>query len=184
MRDDGLVVKCESCKKWFLESEGCPRCESHSVQKEPKLDVVFVSDDETAPLITEMLSRAKDSVLIASPWIWGITDILKKLKQLRKQKVDIAILTRRSGERDVKHEKTVTEIRGFGCLIDFIDELHAKILLVDESELYIGSANLIGPSLERNMEAGIWTNNPVTVSDARDYLSNAFASAFKQRLQK
>ena len=71
-----------------------------------------------------------------------------------------------------------------GCEIDFDDELHAKIVLIDDKELYIGSANLVATSLERNKEAGIYTNNRDTVLDAGDYLSNAFDEAFRKRLQK
>jgi len=26
MRDEGLVVKCANCKRWYLVSDGCPRC--------------------------------------------------------------------------------------------------------------------------------------------------------------
>ena len=182
MRDKGLVVKCVKCKKWYLVSEGCSRCKQDSVNA--RGEIRFISDDETAPLIKEMLGGAMDSVLIASPWMWGISDIVQRLEWLRKEKVDISILTRRSGETDAEHEKTVDAIRRFGCLIDFIDELHAKIVLVDERELYIGSANLVGTSLERNKEAGIWTNDPATVSDARSYLADAFAEAFKKRSKK
>ncbi|MHA2264902.1 MAG: phospholipase D-like domain-containing protein, partial [Candidatus Thorarchaeota archaeon] len=175
------VLKCPDCKKWYLAVEGCTGCKS---TEESRGDLVFVSDEGTAPLIQDMLHRAEDSVMIASPWIWGIEDIVQTLEQLREEKVDIAILTRRSGETDSEHEKTVNEIRGFGCIIDFIDELHAKIVLVDEAELYIGSANLVGTSMERNKEAGIWTDDPATVSDAKDYLADAFTAAFKERMQK
>ena len=26
MRDEGFVVKCANCKRWYLVSEGCPNC--------------------------------------------------------------------------------------------------------------------------------------------------------------
>jgi phosphatidylserine/phosphatidylglycerophosphate/cardiolipin synthase-like enzyme len=184
MRESGKVVKCADCKKWYLSSEGCTSCREVEAAERAKRDVVFVSDDETAPLIEDMIGKAKDSVLIASPWIWGIEDIVQKLEQLRKKKVDISILTRRSGEEDIEHERTIAEIRGFGCIVDFIDELHAKIVLVDAAELYIGSANLVGTSMKRNKEAGIWTDNPETISEAQDYLMDAFATAFRARSRK
>jgi phosphatidylserine/phosphatidylglycerophosphate/cardiolipin synthase-like enzyme len=185
MRKNGEVVKCPDCKKWYLASDGCSRCkESEKAESEAKGDVVFVSDDKTAPLIKDMLSRAEDSVLIASPWMWGIEDIVQRLERLKKKKVDIAILTRRSKEHDVAHEETVTQIHGLGCRIETDDDLHAKIVLVDDSELYIGSANLVETSLEKNKEAGIWTNDPITVSDAKEYLAEAFDAAFRKRLQK
>jgi len=185
MRETGEVVKCADCKKWYLASEGCSQCkEMGTAGKETKGDVIFVSDDGTAPLIKDMLSRTKDSVLIASPWMWGIEDIVQRLERLKEDKVDIAVLTRRSKKNDVAHEETVTQIHSIGCRIETDDDLHAKIVLVDDSELYIGSANLVETSLERNKEAGIWTDDPVTVADAKDYLADAFDAAFRKRLQK
>jgi len=147
-------------------------------------DVVFVSDAEIATLIKDMLSHAEEFVLIASPWMWGIDDIVKRLDQLKKKKVEIRVLTRRSKETDKKHYQTVNQMYDIGCEIDFDDDLHAKIVLIDDKELYIGSANLVATSLEKNKEAGIYTNNRDTVLDAGDYLSNAFDEAFRKRLQK
>ena len=184
MRKTGEVVKCSHCKKWYLASEGCSQCKELEMTGDTKGDVVFVSDEKTAPLIKDMLSRAKDSVLIASPWMWGIEDIVQRLEHLKKEKVDIAILTRRSKEHDLAHGETVTLIHGLGCRIETDDDLHAKIVLVDDSELYIGSANLVETSMEKNKEAGIWTNDRVTVTDAKEYLAEAFDAAFRKRLQK
>jgi cardiolipin synthase len=147
-------------------------------------DVVFVSDAEIATLIKDMLSHAEEYVLIASPWMWGIDDIVQRLDQLRRKKVEIRILTRRSEETDKKHYQTVSQMYDIGCEIDFDDELHAKIVLIDDKELYIGSANLVATSLERNKEEGIYTNNRDTVFAAGDYLSDAFDEAFKKRMQK
>ena len=124
MRETGEVVKCANCKKWYLASEGCSRCkEMEKAGRKIKGDVVFISDDKTASLIKDMLSRAKDSVLTASPWMWGIQDIVQRLERLKKEKVDIAVLTRRSKEHDVAHEETVTQIHGLGCRIETNDDL-------------------------------------------------------------
>ena len=182
MRDTGKVSKCQDCKKWYLTSDGCSYCKQ--AEKTAKGEVIFVADGKTAPLIRDMISRAKDSILIASPWMWGIDDIVQRLESLRKEKVDIAILTRRAGENDVKHARTVDEIQTLNCRIDFIDEMHAKIVLVDDTEIYIGSANLVETSFERNKEAGIWTDDPATVADAKNYLAEAFTEAFKRRSRK
>jgi phosphatidylserine/phosphatidylglycerophosphate/cardiolipin synthase-like enzyme len=184
MRNTGEVAKCADCKKWYLVSEGCSRCKEIEQYEITKGDVVFVSDERTAPLIKDMLGITKDSVMIASPWMWGIEDIVQRLEKLKKEKVDIAILTRRSKEHDMAHEDTVTQIHGLGCRIETDDALHAKIVMVDDTELYIGSANLVETSLERNKEAGIWTNDPATVIDAKEYLAEAFDAAFRKRFQK
>ena len=189
MRDEGLVEKCNGCKKWYIVAKGCPRCKSGSrqptqIKKKAMAEVSFVADEAIAPLIKKMLSHAKEFVLIASPWMWGIDDIVQRLEQLKKKNVAIRILTRRSKETDKKHYGTVSKLYDIGCDIDFDDELHAKIVLVDDKELYIGSANLVATSLERNKEAGIHTINHNTALDAGDYLIDAFDKAFRKRLLK
>jgi phosphatidylserine/phosphatidylglycerophosphate/cardiolipin synthase-like enzyme len=153
---------------------------------EPNLssNVAFVKDREILPKLLEMIDKAERTILIASPWIWGIKEIEEKLTQIKEQRnVTIKILTRR-GEDDPYHEETVRGLhkRKFG--IETADHLHAKIVIVDDKELYIGSANLIGPSLNKNLEAGIFTNDPGTVSQALVYFDEAYSEAFERRFTK
>ncbi|MFW9807597.1 MAG: phospholipase D-like domain-containing protein, partial [Candidatus Thorarchaeota archaeon] len=59
-----------------------------------------------------------------------------------------------------------------------------KIVLVDNKELYIGSANLSGTSMKRNLEAGICTTDPRTVAQARVYFDEMFTEAFESRFKE
>lgn len=147
-------------------------------------DVSFVKDGETLPKILNMIGKAEKTILIASPWIWGITDIEEKLTQMKDERnVSIRILTRRA-EDDPGHEETVKRFHKRRFVIETPDHLHAKIIIVDDKELYIGSANLVAPSMNRNLEAGICTNDPRTVSQARIYFEKAFTAAFESRFSK
>ena len=57
-------------------------------------------------------------------------------------------------------------------------------MIVDDKELYIGSANLVASSMEKNLEAGICTSDPRTVSQALVYFDDAFSEAFENRFTK
>jgi len=147
-------------------------------------DVTFVKDREILPKLLSMIDRAEKTILIASPWIWGIKeleDILTKVKESRN--VSIRILTRRADD-DVHHEETIRGFHKRRFNIETSDYLHAKLVIVDDKDLYIGSANLVEPSMNRNLEAGICTNDQRTVSQALAYFDNAFSEAFNRRFVK
>jgi hypothetical protein len=153
-------------------------------EPEPSSDVAFVKDREIPTKLLEMIDKAEKSVLIASPWIWGIKDIEEKLTQVKEERnVSIRILTRRA-EDDPYHEETVRGLHKRRFSIETADHLHAKIVIVDDKELYIGSANLVAPSMKKNLEAGICTNDPRTVSQALVYFDEAFSEAFESRFTK
>lgn len=146
-------------------------------------DVVFVYDREIAPKIMGMLEKATREVLVASPWMWGIKDIVEKLTALKKEKrVQVRLLTRKPKEDDVQHRQTIRDMHVRGFSIETEDYLHAKIVLVDDQELYIGSANLVSTSMDRNLEAGVWTKDRRTVSRARRYFDDAYTEAGHKRL--
>lgn len=147
-------------------------------------DVSFVKDREILPKLVEMIDKAEKQILIASPWIRGISEIEEKLTQVKDERnVSIRILTRRA-EDDPYHEETVRGFHKRRFSIETADHLHAKLVIVDDKELYIGSANLVASSMDRNLEAGICTNDPRTVSQALVYFEEAFSEAFEIRFRK
>jgi hypothetical protein len=94
----------EQTISYSMDIEEIPEPESASS------DVSFVKDREILPRILEMIDRAKKTILIASPWIWGIKEIEEKLTDVRENRnVMIRILTRRELD-DPHHGET---IRGF-----------------------------------------------------------------------
>ncbi len=168
----------EQVQSYSMDLEDIPEPQPTST------DVSFVKDREILPKILSMIDRAEKTILIASPWIWGITDIEQKLTQVKEERnVSIRILTRRAGD-DPHHEETVRGFHKRRFVIETADHLHAKIVIVDDKELYIGSANLVAPSMNRNLEAGICTSDPRTVSQALVYFEEAFSAAFESRFIK
>lgn len=147
-------------------------------------DVLFVADREIAPALIGMIEKAEQRVLIATPWIWGIDEIVEKLTELKQERnITVKILVRRPepGKED-QHKEMVRTLWKREFLVETEDFLHAKLILVDNKELYIGSANLVRTSMDRNLEAGICTSDPSAVSDALVYFEDKFETAFGKRI--
>ncbi|MHA1965847.1 MAG: NUDIX hydrolase N-terminal domain-containing protein [Candidatus Thorarchaeota archaeon] len=164
----------EQVQSYSMDLDEIPEQESASS------DVSFVKDREILPKLLSMIDKAEKTILIASPWIKGITEIEDELAQVKERNVSIRILTRREGD-DLYHGETIRGFHKRGFVIEIANHLHAKIVLIDNKELYIGSANLSGTSMKRNLEAGICTTDPRTVSQARVYFDEVFTEAFESR---
>ncbi|MHA2142636.1 MAG: NUDIX hydrolase N-terminal domain-containing protein [Candidatus Thorarchaeota archaeon] len=144
--------------------------------------VRFLADREIAPLLIGMIDKADKRVLIASPWIKGIAEIEEKLAEVKEDRnVLVKVLVRKSESDKKTWTETLRGLHKLGFHIEAADYLHAKMLLVDDKELYIGSANLLETSLDRNLEAGIWTTDEKAVEDAVLYFQSAFDEAFEKR---
>lgn len=147
-------------------------------------DVRFIADREIAPALVGMIEKADGQILIATPWIWGIDDILEKISDLKRERsIRIKILLRRPEEgKEKRHREELRRLHKREFFVETVDYLHAKMILVDNKELYIGSANLVKTSFDRNREAGICTSNPSVVQDALVYFEEAFNEAFEKRV--
>ncbi|MDO8741138.1 MAG: phospholipase D-like domain-containing protein [Candidatus Woesearchaeota archaeon] len=110
--------------------------------------------------ISRELSKAQQEILISSPWITHIIDELSSFKKKDdKNKVNIKVITRLIRE-DI--EKGVTDLDKLRALKDTFDaeirynnDLHAKMVIIDNSVAIISSANLTKKGLSVNYEAGI-----------------------------
>lgn len=109
--------------------------------------------------INRELSKAQHEVLICSPWITYIVDELSNFKKKEGKKTNIKIITRLIKE-DI--EKGVTDLDKFrvlkdvfGAEIRYNNDLHAKMMIIDNSIAIISSANLTKKGLSVNYEAGV-----------------------------
>jgi len=144
--------------------------------------ITFVADYEIAPALIGMIEKAQKRILIASPWIEGINDIIDKLSEaIAERNVRVKVLVRKSEADSKGWNETLRRLHKREFYVEAADFLHAKMVLVDGSQLYIGSANLIETSMSRNREAGILTTDPDTVDKAARYFNDLFSEAFDSR---
>jgi len=142
--------------------------------------VKFVADREILPALIGLIESAEKKILVSSPWIRGINDIVEKLCEAQEQRnVHIKALVRK--EEGKGWDDDVRSLARRGIHVEAANFLHSKMLLIDDKALYIGSANLVQTSMDRNLEAGIITYSNGAVEKAAMYFQTHFLDAFDKR---
>ncbi len=135
-------------------------------------DFVNANADYTHETIYQMVNRAESEITIIGYWMYEIQDLLGELSKLQKEKglrirfiMDSAKKWRRQILRHWNEERR-PEI--FEPSPDHVKSLHAKIIIIDRSEVLVTSANLTTNAMEDNIEAGIWTTKSNMVESCLD----------------
>ena len=113
-------------------------------------------------------------------------EVLRALTSaIENRRVRVRLMTRPAkNQADQLHKEQIRALHKIGFQIELEEYLHAKLILVDDRELLIGSANLVGDSLKRNYEAALWTNHQKTVQDAKIYFTDLMAEIFARKLSR
>jgi phosphatidylserine/phosphatidylglycerophosphate/cardiolipin synthase-like enzyme len=98
----------------------------------------------------------------------------KETNQRQKQGVSVSIV------KETEHRTSVTHLNKLVFHVEKYERLHAKMLIIDDSEAYIGSANFIRSS-EDNAEAGICTTDSHIVTDAMLYFEDKWDEAIERK---
>lgn len=119
--------------------------------------------------LERMLESAEYEVIIVSPWIKGqMWDRIKgPIKRFARKGGSLRIFMR-GCESDFSYgwsDDIRREVEEIGGEIIFINQLHAKLYMVDKREAIVASANLTRGGIESNYEAGIWVNDPKVMKD-------------------
>lgn len=106
-------------------------------------------------LLKERVSRAKESLKIASPWVEQC--ILEKLLEVLPEGVSLQVILRVREKEDmsITGAGTFRLLEGQRGELYINDKLHAKMFIVDDLFALVGSANLTGAGMreEGNLEA-------------------------------
>ena len=143
-----------------------PPVKTHQIGK-------FVSDDEIKPLLLQLIDKAKHKLDIASPWI-TVEEISDRFKAAQQRQVIVKVLARQTEESQAA---VIYELISNDIDVATDNDLHAKMVIVDQQELFLGSPNLSGRSLTTNLEVGIHTTDPAIVADASSYFREKFLQA-------
>ncbi|ELZ43374.1 Phospholipase D Active site motif domain protein [Halorubrum coriense DSM 10284] len=127
---------------------------------------------QTAGRVRDLVLGAEETVRLANPYFDSEESILDDLASLPKRGVDTRILTRETSDPDPQLTRSLNKI--YRLSADGRDRLevrdlyerdeqtgfqqlatHAKIVIVDDSYCYVGSANLTRHSLSNNFEFGL-----------------------------
>lgn len=135
------------------------------------------------------IKEAEESVIIVTPYLVITPEQEDLFKYLKDKNVDVTIITNSKGSNDVpaanvgyektrsialKHGVTVLEYQG-------PDTLHAKMVLLDRSKVFIGSFNWDFRSQNLNREVGVIAELP---DNRKNDLTNALVHKFASIMRK
>jgi len=129
--------------------------------------------------LNQMLSQADFEIVVVSPWIkrqmWERIKGPLRGFVLKGGKLKVFI---RGCESDYSlglSDDITEEIRMLGGEVISIDQLHAKLYMVDRKQAIISSANLTRGGAECNYEAGVWLNDPAILRDLCAFIDDLYA---------
>ena len=137
----------------------------------------------------EMIQRAGKEILITSPHIYYTDWLTAELQPLMNREIRFRIITWPSYRREMY--KNVDEVqedkKQYFTLKRFLemfppgsvrlnDNIHAKMIVVDEREVLITTANLSQTGLYENYEVGVYADNSELAKQAKDFFETVWNS--------
>jgi len=129
----------------------------------------------THATIYEMIGRAITKITIIGYWVYDMQEFFEELDNLSKEiKIKFILNDENFEEHSSQIEKNWNgRYRPqIYCLnkekYSNYNKLHSKIVLIDDSEVLITSANLTSTAMEENIETGIWTKDKKIINACID----------------
>lgn len=110
----------------------------YALYKESKNDELKMSD-----IFKELYKKVEQKVLVELFFDGDETEVMNTIKRMWKKEIKLP---------DVWFYKNPPKING---------SLHAKVLLVDDTQILITSANMTGKAINRNLEMGVKTSGNI-----------------------
>ena len=127
--------------------------------------------EDVQKIIKRMLHSAKSEIRILSPYIEILHDVLIKLIT-EKTKLSIKMITRPKDDKGV-NRKVIDQLNkytGGNCKSNW--KIHSRMVIVDKHEVLISSSDLDRNGLIDQYNAGIWTRDQETVTEAIEFFEN------------
>ena len=145
----------------------------------------LVSDKELYDSIVNLIKKAKNDLKISSPWIYNCDHILDELVAANRRGTKISIVMRQPnkdlGDKNYQDKLNALEkLKEAKADVIFDPYVHEKVIISDDKEMIVSSANLIGTSLTRNGESGTHTQEPKEI----EKYQLRFAKKYKKKLIK
>jgi len=130
----------------------------------------------------EMIQRAKKEILITSPHIYYTDWLTAELQPLMNREIKFRIITWPSYRREMYRnvDEVQEDKKQYFTLKRFLemfppgsvrlnDNIHAKMIIVDEREVLITTANLSQTGLYENYEVGVYAENSDLARKAKEF---------------
>jgi hypothetical protein len=130
---------------------------------------------EIRSLIEQMLGRANESVRVVSPYFDG--SMVDPLVKLATGGVSVSLITRpKEAQTQKAHSQALEVAQKEGIAVKFDKMIHARLLIVDEVETLVSSADLTADSLDSNRELAARTININAVRKSIEFFDEIWKS--------
>jgi hypothetical protein len=152
------------------------RCEDLASPKiEQELAWTKPPKREIRSLIEQMLGRAKETVRVMSPYFDG--SMVDPLARLAAKGLSVSLITRpKEAQTQKAHSQALEVAVKEGIKVKFDKMIHARLLVVDEFETLVSSADLTADSLDSNRELAARTTNINAVRKSTEFFDEIWKS--------
>lgn len=131
-------------------------------------DFIHENANFTHDTIYQMIGRAKSKITIIGYWIFKMNDFFEQLEKLSKN-IEITFIL--NDEKIKEHSLEIkknwngnSKPKIFQLNRELypkkkLNKLHSKVIIIDDREILITSANLTLVAMENNIETGVWTKD-------------------------
>jgi hypothetical protein len=133
--------------------------------------------------IFKMLHNAQNKIIVVGYWVYIFPQFFETLQKIQvesKHSIDIEFYfdATKKWKNIILKDWPIgyaPKIYGINSKQDKgkvkkMKRLHAKMIIIDDKECLITSANLTQPAMETNIEAGVWTRDKKIVGDSINFL--------------
>jgi hypothetical protein len=131
-------------------------------------DFIHKNTDFTDETIHYMIGRAKSKITIIGYWVFKMDELFERLNELSRNIEITFILNDEKIEehsQEIKqnwNNRTKPKIYQLNRKLypkGKLNKLHSKVIIIDDKEILITSANLTFTAMNENIETGVWTKD-------------------------
>jgi len=124
--------------------------------------------NSTHAQIYEMIGRSESTITIIGYWVHDMQEFFKELDKLSKNIKITFILNHENIEQhssqieknwNGKYRPEIYYLNREKYSVDTLNKLHSKVIIIDNKEILITSANMTKTAMEKNIETGVWTKD-------------------------
>ena len=136
-------------------------------------DFLHKNASQTHDRIYQMIGRAKHKITIIGYWVFKMSEFFERLESLSKN-IEITFIL--NDENLQSHSTQIVKNWNKNSRPQIyklnrklfpkkkLNKLHSKVIIIDDTEILITSANLTIRAMESNIETGVWTKDKKIIS--------------------
>lgn len=131
-------------------------------------DFIHRHVNSTHAQIYEMIGRSKATITIIGYWVHDMQEFFKELGKLSKNIKITFILNHENIENhssqieknwNAQYRPKIYYLNRKKYSVKTLNKLHSKVIIIDDEEILITSANMTKTAMEKNIETGVWTKD-------------------------